>query len=732
MTLLLLLACNGNKNDAIGLDWTAGETFHVSAKYRTAEVKHEESPADLDGSRTTKFGESWSDEVIWTYEVVESNFTPEANDSLAPYSEKFDGSMGSLAVVRAYVDPSLNDDPGMLEADPVVYFVFREDNDRLAGIVSFTNVDGERAETAFSSKELGRSWSTLSQSQLVQAPHFIAPFGAKWDEGSMKTENGKWVDSVEVDAGITDVIFEDEMTGGLVATRYEEGQPWPTWTVSDNMESTLLSTDEVDAKRAERPYLLPEAPEDFDYRAALQSSIDIDSALRLTDEEMSGGWKSEVYEEFQPWAGYWWDLKSGGLVFSYNGKKTYSHQIKDQVDPIKKDMDKLSEELRELEDGSEERTKKVEEYRTKQGELVDILVTFYKSVLADLDGGKITLADGKISHSDDGWSYNLDDLSPMDKFALVQWAEGNTYNNPFYLSAWEILNSYNPGGEGWWGHCNGWAGAAILTNEPTEEITVKIKGEDVIFTVGDQKGLLSEAHYSTHSRFYGDRYYKDGDDAADLYPSAFHKIITFYLKEQRIPLVFDTTATEQVWNFPAWGADVSFEETTPAGQASLVNINTATVEQLDELPGIGPSKANKIVAHRETYGPFQAVEDITDVSGVGSATLRDIQDLITVDPVQRTFDVIAVVNITTDGVDEDHVDGANDPEGYKETWKYSLVTDETGLVIGQGKWEDDKKHPDFAWVPYNNPSSAGNGSSENPFLEYNEVLEVLGDGVSRL
>ena len=206
MTLLLLLsACNNGRTDTIGLDWNAGDTFHVSAKYRTAEAMHEESPSDLDGNRATTFGESWSDEVVWTYEVVESNFVPSGSDSLSPYAEKFDGSMTSLAVVRAWLDESLNDDPSMLEADPVVYFVFREDNDRLAGIVSFVNVDGVRQETAYSSKELGRSWSMLGQSELVSAPHFIAPFGAKWGDGSMNTENGKRVDSVEVDAGITDV-----------------------------------------------------------------------------------------------------------------------------------------------------------------------------------------------------------------------------------------------------------------------------------------------------------------------------------------------------------------------------------------------------------------------------------------------------------------------------------------------------------------------------------------------
>ncbi len=62
----------------------------------------------------------------------------------------------------------------------------------------------------------------------------------------------------------------------------------------------------------------------------------------------------------------------------------------------------------------------------------------------------------------------------------------------------------------------------------------------------------------------------------------------------------------------------------------LVNINTATLEELDTLPGIGPSTAQKIIDYRNENGPFLSIEDVLNVSGIGPATYEDIKDLITI------------------------------------------------------------------------------------------------------
>lgn len=64
----------------------------------------------------------------------------------------------------------------------------------------------------------------------------------------------------------------------------------------------------------------------------------------------------------------------------------------------------------------------------------------------------------------------------------------------------------------------------------------------------------------------------------------------------------------------------------PGGKVSLAN---ATVEQLDELPGIGPVTAQKIVDWRTTHGPFRSVDDLDDVPGIGPARIEQLRDLVT-------------------------------------------------------------------------------------------------------
>jgi competence protein ComEA len=71
----------------------------------------------------------------------------------------------------------------------------------------------------------------------------------------------------------------------------------------------------------------------------------------------------------------------------------------------------------------------------------------------------------------------------------------------------------------------------------------------------------------------------------------------------------------------------------PASQGdpgAKININTATMAELDELPGIGPGYAQRIIDYRESYGPFTSIEEIQNVPGIGPATFARIRDLITV------------------------------------------------------------------------------------------------------
>ena len=72
------------------------------------------------------------------------------------------------------------------------------------------------------------------------------------------------------------------------------------------------------------------------------------------------------------------------------------------------------------------------------------------------------------------------------------------------------------------------------------------------------------------------------------------------------------------------------KEDTLAGGAKI-NLNTAGVDELMTLPGIGEKRAADIVADREANGPFRIAEDITRVKGIGEGTLAGLIDYITVE-----------------------------------------------------------------------------------------------------
>lgn len=62
-----------------------------------------------------------------------------------------------------------------------------------------------------------------------------------------------------------------------------------------------------------------------------------------------------------------------------------------------------------------------------------------------------------------------------------------------------------------------------------------------------------------------------------------------------------------------------------------VNVNAGTTEELEALPGIGPVLARRIVDHRARHGPFQRLEDLLQIEGIGPKLLEKIRPLITVD-----------------------------------------------------------------------------------------------------
>lgn len=89
---------------------------------------------------------------------------------------------------------------------------------------------------------------------------------------------------------------------------------------------------------------------------------------------------------------------------------------------------------------------------------------------------------------------------------------------------------------------------------------------------------------------------------------------------------------------PAQSAAVSsaqdLEERTPESllPGEIIDINTAGAYDLQRLPGIGEKRARDIVAYREEHGPFQSVEELDNVSGIGQGILSGLRDYVTAGP----------------------------------------------------------------------------------------------------
>jgi competence protein ComEA len=79
---------------------------------------------------------------------------------------------------------------------------------------------------------------------------------------------------------------------------------------------------------------------------------------------------------------------------------------------------------------------------------------------------------------------------------------------------------------------------------------------------------------------------------------------------------------------PALGAPAGAGSAAGTAASGPVHLSTATLEQLDSLPGIGPVTAQKILDYRQKHGAFTSVDELDAVSGIGPARLDQLKDLV--------------------------------------------------------------------------------------------------------
>jgi len=273
--------------------------------------------------------------------------------------------------------------------------------------------------------------------------------------------------------------------------------------------------------------------------------------------------------------------------------------------------------------------------------------------------------------------------SPAEKYAEA------FDHDPSYIVNWERTHhgTAERDPEPWWGHCNGWAAAALLIQEPQH--AVQLNG--VQFEVGDIKALVIEVFFGTSGKMLGYRCYGDDlelDDrgvplnnrCADTNAGAFHVVVANLLGLQSEGLVFDMASGSEVLNHVATGYRTDITTITSAEAAETVGCPS------DEYCLNPRARHFQLVSTELEYLPEDSVEP-------------------SLEPVGGSY-------------------------GYLRTAYYSYVLelDIDRRIIG-GAWVGDSRvdHPDFLWVPRNSWEEIADWATRsvsNSYINYNEVMQL--------
>ena len=158
-----LVACEAEPEfvESIRPGWVANQEFHLETKYNKVPMRTERGDRGHDmaadaGFETLDLDDAWSEPIYWRYQVIRTGYPPSEGEDLYEYAVK-GGDESPLTVIKASLDPELNLEHELTETDPKVYMVIREDRLRLAGLVTFHTLNGERVEEAITVDEGERS-----------------------------------------------------------------------------------------------------------------------------------------------------------------------------------------------------------------------------------------------------------------------------------------------------------------------------------------------------------------------------------------------------------------------------------------------------------------------------------------------------------------------------------------------------------------------------------------------
>jgi len=131
--------------------------------------------------------------------------------------------------------------------------------------------------------------------------------------------------------------------------------------------------------------------------------------------------------------------------------------------------------------------------------------------------------------------------APIDKYDAAMHLMGSA-------SRWEMDNHFDPDGATWYGHCSGWAAAAVREAEPSQ----KVVQDGIVFYAADFKGLLTEVYLGATGARYGTRYRGEGDDFSDIDPLTFQEVLQLFLRDNNTPIIMDEDPGVEVWSYPIY------------------------------------------------------------------------------------------------------------------------------------------------------------------------------------
>lgn len=302
-----------------------------------------------------------------------------------------------------------------------------------------------------------------------------------------------------------------------------------------------------------------------------------------------------------------------------------------------------------------------------------------------------------IANSGNGVWRDEKSQGPADKYdeAYIRYLKKQNMPEKDYerLASWERAR-HGPGlvsVASWWGHCNGWAAAALMVPEPREAKLI----EGVKFEVRDQKALLTESWMEFSGDFVGNRVNDAGDfssgDFWDVVPAQFHLLLTNVVGRQNRGLILDRYTGDEVWNQPL------------------------VAYAIDPI-----LKADYLGAHPDYPGIYRV--NVT-------ARIWWANDNVAPDSLTPEFDLEKMLGETNNELFPGRVLRyelwLDAPAEFDESGKLTrsgniLVTRVDGAYVG-GVWKNGvspaalvHSHPDYMWTPYGLQTSSG---YKNPRLD---------------